>query len=155
MTAPTPSGFLEFIRNQMGVPTAALPDNSIYITWSYDEAIETVNRNIQRAAPIMYLRAVYNLAASLLINSAQDVVQDPPLPTGTLGYFATIRQALGLNSLLAGLVSSASDEGSSGSLATPDFIKNLSLSELALIKDPYGRAYLSIAQKYGTVWGLN
>jgi hypothetical protein len=153
--APTPAGFLDFVRTQMGVSTAVLPDSSIYLALAFNVAIEIVNINLQPASPTLYTLAVYNLAASNLLNFAQDVPQTPPVVPPALGYFAKIRKTLGINSGSLGVITSASDEGTSGSLMLPDFVKALSISDLAYIRDPYGLQYLAIAQRYGSVWGLN
>ena len=143
---PTLAGFLAFVRNQAGISTGALPDDSVYITWCYMQSLEIVNTALQVVAPIGYMLAVYNLGTSLLIQSAQDT------PPST--YFADLRKKLDVNGSLLGQVTSSSDEGTSISVEVPDFVKALSLSDLQLIKDPFGRAYVAFAQKYNTAWGL-
>ena len=69
---PTLAGFLQFVRGQMGLSTAVISDSSVYITWAYSVAVEIVNMDLQAASPTVYMLAVYNLAASNLLNFAQD-----------------------------------------------------------------------------------
>jgi hypothetical protein len=35
----------------------------------------------------------------------------------------------------------------------PDFFKDLSLADLQMLQDPWGRRYLMIAQQFGSLWG--
>jgi hypothetical protein len=146
-TTPTLAGFLLFIRGQMGVSTTVLPDDSIFIVWAYNVAIELVNLGLQAASPTVYMLAVYNLAASNLVNFAQDQAGNT--------YFADLRRTLQIDSMVPELVTSASDQGTSSSYFIPDFYKNISLADLQYLKDPWGRQYLAFAQRYGTLWGLN
>lgn len=144
---PTFAGFLSFVRNQAGFGQAALPDDSVYLTWCYEIAIETVNRTLQWVAPTVYALAVYNLGTSYLVNFAEDT---PPDTT-----FSMLRKKLDIDGPALGSVTSTSDEGTSVSVQAPDFFSQLSLEELQQLKDPFGRRYLALAQKAGSVWGLN
>lgn len=149
---PTLAGFETFVRSVMQVPTSALPDGAPVIQYSYDFALDWVNEALA-AVPSkstswsIYARAVYNLAADTLINWAPD-------QTGRT-YFADLRKSFECNSFTAGVIQSSSDEGTSESLMVPDAFKNLTIANLANLKTPYGRAYLGIAQSYGTLWGLS
>ena len=143
---PTIEGFKTFIYDYVGIPAAALPDVSPAIQAAYDMSIETVNL-LLTIAPLSYTSAVYNLGTDLLINYAQDV------PPST--YFADARLAFKINSFVPGVVNSASDNGTSTGLMVPDFFKDLTLSDLQHMKTPWGRAYLAIAQKTGTLWGVS
>lgn len=79
-----------------------------------------------------------------------------PGAAATETYFATIRRQFKLASTVPGVIASTSDLSTSVSLDNPDFMKGLTLENLQLLKTPWGRAYLSIAQKYGpTIWGLS
>lgn len=131
----------------MGVSTTVLPDGSEYLVWAYDIARDTVSHMIQRASPTLYLVAVYSLAGDVLINIAQDVAGQT--------FFACLRRDWGINDFVSGVISASSDESTSESLLVPDAFKNLTLSDLQNLKTPYGRAYLAIAQKIGTLWGLS
>jgi hypothetical protein len=145
---PTIEDWLLFIRYQMGIGTAVLPDDSPSIIYAWDMAIALVNLDFALIPGPLYQVAVYNLAGSNLINWAIDV------PGST--YFKDLRAQWKIDSFVPGVVQSASDEGTSSSLQIPEFFNNLTLADLQLLKDPWGRAYMAIAQNYGpTVWGLN
>lgn len=146
-TQPTPAGFLQFIRSVMGINTTVLPDGSQSITDAYDMAVAIVNLTLN-VVPAVYTLAVYNLAGDNLVNWAMDVAGQT--------YFAELRKELGVNNFAAGVVTSASDESTSTSLATPDYMKKLTLSDLQNLKTPYGRQYLAFAQRYGPgAWGVS
>ncbi len=143
---PTLAGFQWFIASIMGINTTELPANSTVITWVYNQAIATVNLAIT-SSPSLYEQAVYNLAGDLLINFAED-------QTGQT-FFADSRAKFHIYDFVAGVVSSTSDESTSTSLEVPEQFKNLTMADLQNIKTPYGRQYLAIAQKYGTLWGIS
>ena len=143
---PTIEGFKTFIYDYVGIPVAALPDVSPAIQAAYDLSIETVNL-LLTVAQLSYTSAVYNLGTDLLINYAQDI------PPST--FFADTRATYKINSFAPGVVTSASDNGTSTSLMVPDFFKELTLSDLQHLKTPWGRTYLAIAQKTGTLWGVS
>lgn len=145
--SPTFADFVTFVRFQAGFSATALPDDSVYLQWSYDIAVETVNRTLQQVAPTVYALAVYNLATSYLVNFAMDTLPDTT--------FSKLRAKLNLDGPALGPVTSTSDEGTSVSVQAPDFFSELSLEELSQLRDPWGRRYLMLAQKCGSVWGLN
>lgn len=149
---PTPDGFLIWVRGFMGVPASVLPDNSPYLGYAYDIAITTVN-TLLAAAPNQYALAVYNLGGDRLVNITPDAV---PLVVykNELPYWAYQREAFKIYAFSAGVVQSASDEGTSDSLLVPDAFKGLTMSDLQNLKTPWGRNYLSYAQKFGSLWGL-
>lgn len=136
------SGFLQFIRDDMGITADQLPDSNASIIRAYNGAVEWVNGDLLIAMPYLYETAVYNLAASFLVN------------WGSADVLAELRKTYTLNSLNVGVISSASDNGTSQSRLVPDFFKNLSLTDLQMLRDPWGRAYLMIAQQFGSLWGL-
>lgn len=146
MAGPTQAGFVAFVRGQMGIGPSVLPDDSNYLVWAYDVALAIVNRALAAVPPI-YMLAIYNLAGDNLINYAQDT------PPST--YFADLRKTWGINSFVAGVITSSSDEGTSESLTVPDAFKNLTIADLQNLKTPYGRTYLGFAQRYGTLWGIS
>lgn len=143
----TLAGFTAFLRDIVGITPLNLPCASPVIVFAYDFSIATVNLAIQQASCIVYDAAVYNLATDTLINYAPDQIGRP-------AYFAKLRKGYGINSFVAGVISAGADETTSQSILVPEFFKNLTFSDLAELKTPYGRAYLAIAQKYGTLWGL-
>jgi len=71
-------------------------------------------------------------------------------------YFVNARWRLQMAAFSPGVVTSAGDLSTSAGLLNPEFMSGLTLEDLNLLKTSYGRAYLSIAQKYGpTIWGLS
>ena len=137
------SGFIEFVRTDMGITADQVPDDSASLSMAYNAAIQWVNSDILAVMPDLYGIAVYNLAASFLVNY------------GTESVLSTLRQKLGLNNLKSGVIDSASDNATSASRFVPDFFKNLSLADLQMLADPWGRRYLMIAQQFGSLWGLS
>lgn len=176
---PTLAGFLSFVRQTMAIPADILPDNSPVIAMAFAIALAIVNPAL-RIIPIpsqdsasvtlnagglsIYALAVYNLAASNLLQYAQDL-PDAPLVHGSGGpngnppglpFFAWTRQRLNINGFVSGVVQSTSDEGSSTSLVVQDAAKDFTIANLAQLKDIYGRTYLALAQSAGpTTWGLS
>ncbi|OYV61588.1 MAG: hypothetical protein B7Z69_00555 [Actinobacteria bacterium 21-73-9] len=98
-------------------------------------------------SPLMFQQAVYNLAGDVLLNIAQDQADR--------GFFSEYRDRLGLNDFVPGMIGSASDTGTSQALANPDWVRTLTLGNLQNLKTPYGRAYLAIAQNYGTWFAMS
>lgn len=137
------SGFIEFVRADMGITTDQVPDDSPSFSLAYGGAVEWVNPDIAIVMPNLYTVAVYNLGASFLINY------------GTESVFAEFRKDYGLNNFTAGVITGASDNATSSQRLVPDFFKNLSLADLQMLKDPYGRRYLMIAEQFGSLWGLS
>ena len=70
---------------------------------------------------------------------------------GTFGYgfFAQARQQFNMLSLTAGVVSGATDQGTSDTLVVPDFFKNITMDDLNLLLTPWGRYYQGWCQAYG------
>jgi len=162
--APTVTGYLAFIRNQAQIPTSALPDASPYIQGTFNMAL--TNANVQlacmpvfgdRTGPTPYQLAVYNLGVSNLINFAPDQPGAPAVPGSQPPeqYFTYWRNKWNLLAPISGVVSSSADESTSVSLEVIDQLKYLTLADLALMKDPYGRAYLNLASRSGYLLGLS
>jgi hypothetical protein len=154
---PTIEGYLNFIRGIMGVPVGALADDSPYIEWSYDWALNLVYEGLQLVAsqptsPTMYVIAVYNCAADMLVNITQD---DPNAPAPYNTFWSDLRTKLGINSFVPGVITSSSDSGTSQSLSVPEQLQNLSLMDLQQLKTPWGRNYLAIAGSWGPIWGIS
>lgn len=145
---PTREGFIVFLRKLVCIPTAALPDCSEAITAAFCNAMQIVNLQISQASHLLYREAVYNLATDYLINWAPD-------QTGGNDYFTKLREAYSITAFTAGVIQATADEGTSESMLVPDFFKQITLADLQNLKTPYGRAYLAIAQRAGTLWGLS
>lgn len=137
------SGFIDFVLTDMGINATQVPDDSPSISLAYGGAVEWVNQDIEMVMPQFYAVAVYNLAASFLVNY------------GTESVFAETRDKLKLNDFTAGVITGASDNATSAQRLVPDFFKDLSLADLQMLKDPWGRRYLMIAQQFGSLWGLS
>ncbi len=102
--------------------------------------------------PSYYAWAVYNLAAHLLIMWAPD---NPALAPPNNTFFADLRDKYGLNSFTPGVIQASHDQGTGQAFIVPDFVKNMTMADLAYLKTPWGRAYMGLAQAYGpTIWGL-
>lgn len=155
---PTLAGFQTFITTVMGISSGNLSPTNPVIAFVYNLAINMVNLaidhlpNADPTQPTMYAVAVYNYAGDALIQLAQDAT---PSFTPPLSYFVELRQMYGLNSVPTGMISSSGDQGTNSSYVVPDFAQTLQLMDLQQMKTPYGRMYLSIAQNYGTLWGLS
>lgn len=146
-TKPTRAGFLAFLRDVVGIPPNALSDTSVQIDYAYEVALLIVNLKIACAIPQLYVLAVYNLGADNLITWAQD---KPPST-----YFTDLRASFGTNQFTGGVVASTYDEGTGTSLQIIEALKDLSIGQLQNLKTPYGLAYLDIASKVGTDWGIS
>jgi len=151
---PTLAGFQAFITGVMGIDPLYLPSDSPVIGWAYTVALMVVNPDLALIAPpngspvqtSMYALAVYNLAGDNLINYAPDQAGRT--------YFADLRKSMGISAFAAGVVTGASDSGTSDSLAVSEALHNLTLGQLQNLKTPYGRQYLALAQTSGTMWGV-
>jgi hypothetical protein len=147
VVSPTFAGFVAFVRGTMGISSVVLPDAEPCLREAYDLSIETVNRAIQPAAPNMYRSAVYNLGGDIVINTAPD-------QEGST-YFLDLRAKWNVLDPTSGVVQSSSDASTSQTLTVPEQANTFTLGDLQNLKTPYGRAYLIIAQKYGTLWGIS
>ena len=143
---PNLPDFITFVRNQ-GVTAAMLPDASDFFNWAFVQARD-ITLHVPQIPSILYVMAVYNYGMNWLINWAQDT------PPST--FFTDYRKANGILAFTAGPVSATADQGTSSSFATPDWVKDATLSTLGLLKTPWGRAYLEYAQQWGpTVVGVS
>lgn len=142
------AGFLLFLRNVVDFSTTVLPDADPQIEYSYEVAKATVNHFLRCLPRIMYHTAVYNLATDILINVAHD--------QSGLDFFRDLRKSMGLTQFVAGVISSASDQGTAEALRVPIGFNNLTIADLSNLKTPYGRVYLGIAQSFGpSLWGIS
>lgn len=153
---PTLAGFVNFLR-QLGINTAVLPDDSVFIPFTYEVSLATVTRFLV-VVPPLYTLAVYNLATDLLINYAEDVPDAPDVAGSNplAPYFANLRNQFGVYSFVAGVVSGSGDNGTSQTLTVQKAADNFTLDDLQRLKTPYGRRYLELAQKAGPeLWGVS
>lgn len=146
-TTPNIADYTTFIRNQVGISSTYLPDNSQWIASTFNMAIDTVNTTLALASGLAYTLAVYNLGSDRLINYAIDLQGQ--------SYFSQVRQQFGIANFSPGMVSASSDEGTGESLLNPEFMRTMTMGDLQMTKTPWGRQYMAFAQEYGgTIWGL-
>lgn len=133
------------------VPTEPVSEASItvyspYVGWALNYAIQVALPGPQIGAGLsgfagQYILAVYNLALHQLLKIAQDQPNQ--------SFFTQARAQYKIGTLIPGVVMASGDQATSETLVVPEFFKNLTLSELDLVKTPYGRDYLGYAQMYG------
>ena len=148
ITTPNLADFQTFLTTFVQIPTAALPANSPYPAFVFPEA-QSLVLNAPMAPSQLFCMATYNCATHLLFLIA------PDQPGQT--YFAAARSntGFGLVQPSSGIVVSSSDQGTSASLAQPNWAAGLTVDQLSFMKTPWGREYLAYNQKYGpTIWGL-
>lgn len=159
LKGPTLAGFVTFIQTVMQVPATAIPSPATdpNVALCYNIAVDLVNSAIAQVSGDMYILAVNNLAASNLVNYYPDPIGAPNVAGSSPAapFFANLRNMWKLNSFVAGVVNSSSDEGTSQSLEMPEWASKLSIADLQYLKDPYGRHYMQIAQRFGSLWGLS
>jgi len=146
-TKPNVTDLTTFLRTVVGIPTAALPDNSGYIPWALSYAEEKTLMVLYAVGQDYYCFAVYLLATSFLINWCPDQAGQT--------YFADLRKAWNINGFVGGVIQSTADVTTSESMDMPDFIKGLTIGQLQSLKDPYGRQWLSMNADNGPVWGIS
>lgn len=154
-STPNQADFLIFIGNQPNPPNSTeLPSGSLYPTWALDQAID-IALNGGALPAILYVLATYNLAYHLLLKIAQDQSGQTYFTTaqrtyGLLPVVTTLNgQAVGPSQWTAGIVSAATDQGTSTTIEAPEWTQTLTLQANDLLKTPWGRYYLDYAQSYG------
>jgi hypothetical protein len=150
-TIPNLEDYTTWIYVYMGVDPGVLPSDSPYIEYSFAYSLEWVNLYLDIASPLIYTNAVYNFGGNMLVNIVQD---NPNLPPPDNTYWTDLRQSLGINNFIPGFINAANDEDTSAALLVPLNLQNLTLADLQMLKTPWGRAYLAIAQSVGSMWGL-
>lgn len=145
-TTPNQADYLLFLRGTVNIKATLLPDDADIIVMSLAIAQEIVNDQLACASARMYTLAVYNLATDRLINYAPDEQNQT--------YFRDLRKDMKINQPSVGVVSASSDESTSTTLLNPEQMKYFTLRDLQMLKTPYGREYLGLAQSVGTLWGL-
>lgn len=139
--------FLEFLASSVQIPAAALPATSPWPGYAFKQALTLVPL---AGAGILDTLAVYNCATHMLISITPDISGQ--------NWFSRARSVagFGLVTLSTGLVAGSSDNGTSVSLATPDWARRLTVGQLGFYKTPWGREYLGYIQSYGpTIVGIS
>ena len=157
-TTPNVTDYTTFLQEDVGIPQGILTASANAIAVSLSVAVATVTPDLAAgscASPVtglvavsFYVLACYNLGADRLFNLAPN----PPNQT----FFSDQREKMRLLEPAVGIVTTASDQGTAGSLMNPEQLRRLTLADLQTLKTPWGRTYLGIAQSYGpTLWGLS
>jgi len=149
MFPPSFADFVSFVRNDMGISTAVLPDDSTSLAVSFGKAGEFMPAYLA-CAEIMYsyTDALLNLGGAYLIQSAVDVAGS--------SFFDDLRNAFKMTGAWrSGVITSSSDNASSASTAVGNAMQNLNLADLQLLQTPYGRTALAFLQEMGTYWGIS
>lgn len=138
---PSLEGFIRFVRDDMKVPVHAIADDDPTLECCFQSAMELIphDQGLERL-PVIYVRTVYNAAASFLLNFA--LVRGLPTCEKTQPWEAGYRD-----------YQRGSRPGTSGSITISDALSNLSLLDLQMLQDPYGRQIVAVLMQMGTVWG--
>jgi hypothetical protein len=147
---PTIEGFTVWVEAVMGVPTGDMPDSST-LQVAFDQALNLAYIGLQgvpaqSTSLTIYAQAVYNLGGAMLLEIAMDN------PNST--YWSDLRNKLGINSFVPGLVNQAHDQGTGEGMYILPIFAGLTMLGLQLIKSPWGRNYLMFAGQWGPIWGL-
>lgn len=138
---PNLEDFTTYVYGQ-GVPVIDLPLSSEFLVWAFNHANDrTMTGPIGLMPSGAYVIAVYNLGMHQLLKIAID-------ESGQT-FFTNSRKQFNLLSFTGGVVQTASDQSTSTTVAVPDLLKNLSLSDLDLLKTPWGRDYAAYSMNYG------
>jgi len=140
---PSLAGFVEFIRDTMGINTTILPNDDSYIEFSYEFSIRTCSNTLDVIDEFLYTNAVYNLAGDTLLTYGKDQPGQ--------SFFTQVQQKYQLNTFVPGVVDGAHDESTGSSMLVPDTFKRLTIGNLQNLKTPYGRFYLQIVQDLGSL----
>jgi hypothetical protein len=119
------------------------------IVWTLNLALDMVHWAINAASPNIYTLACYNYATDRLLNFAQDVANQT--------FFRDQRHNLHLTDIgPVGAVASAGDGGTSAGILNPEQMRMLTLDDIQMLKTPWGRQYMAIAQSYApNIWGIS
>jgi hypothetical protein len=145
-----PVGIGTYLLSQAALSSQSTPEaitaTNQWIVWTFGVALKTVNRALAIAGEL-YNIAVYNLATDRLLNWAPDIEGQT--------YFQDLRRDMKLTRPALGVASSGSDQGTSGAVLNPDFMRALTMADLQTLKTPFGREYMGIAQQFGPdIFGL-
>jgi hypothetical protein len=90
------------------------------------------------------------------VNPAQSYgsVATPFTINSQFTYFSDLRDLWKLNNFVAGVVQTTSDENTSTTLKVAEVMERLMFSDLDYLKTPFGRKYLSLANRVGTPFGM-
>jgi len=144
---PNTTDLYTFLMDVAGIPAAALPSSSPYLSWALSYSEQMTLKVLRVVGQDFYCFAVYLLATSFLINWC------PDQPGQT--FFADLRKTWNITGFIGGTIQSSADESTSESLLAPEFLKGLTIGQLQMLKDPYARQWLAMQSEWGTSWGLS
>lgn len=147
---PNVTDYTTFLRNELDIPVSALPDNSSWITWALNRGVALIQNFPGYVDQYDYTNVVYNCAAHIQI----EITPDQPAQS----FFSTLRGGgeggFNLVGSVTGILSAASDQGTSQSMVVPDAMQRLTFQDLQFAKTPWGRVALGWGQDIGPVWGV-
>ena len=128
------------------VPSSPVSVSSVqalspYLGSSFDYAVGRVMSGSGMIPATLYVRAVYNLGMHQLLKDAQDV------PSYT--FFSDARATYKLNDFLGGVITASSDQNTAQTIQVGEPLKGLGISNLDLLKTPWGVKYAGYAMEYG------
>jgi|SRR5580700_3659970 hypothetical protein len=152
------------------ISAAAWASNLVTVTTSTPNTLYPGdNIAIAGVSPLAYMKPPPPSRGPFIVNSVVDsehftyALSPNPGTANVLAgasvsqtFFQQLRAACKITAFFPGVVGNASDVSTSVGIDNPDFMRGLQLSDLQLLKTPYGQAYLRIAQKAGpTVIGIS
>lgn len=150
-SSPNLPDFLQFLADSVQISSAALPSDSPYPQYALDQAIALVLNPSGATYPgVMYSLACYNAATHILLVITPDQTGQNWFANVRGNNSSSIPPGFALNAPSTGLVVSTSDQGTSAGLAEPEWAKGLTVGQLDFYRTPWGRAYLSFQQSYGS-----
>lgn len=144
-STPTLAGFTAYVR-AIPFDSTVIPDGDPGFDIAFAIAMAWTPQTLNSIDPIVYTYTVYEWGTSVMI------ARQPDQPNQT--FFTTLRQGYKTDNFVAGVVQSAADQGTSDALAVADSLKGLGMTQLALLKDPWGRRALAACMSIGPLWGL-
>ena len=127
-------------------PQTAVSDQtlSVYtpsLLWAFQYAFDRCPAGSGYIPASAYVPALYNLGMHQLLKIGQDISGQ--------AFFTNARTQYSLLNFIGGIISSASDQNTASTTAVPDLLKNMNLSDLDLVKTPWGREYMAYAMEFG------
>ena len=98
-----------------------------------------------------YVHVVYSCATHIQL----EITPDQPGQTFFASKQGNGPGGFGLGTPTAGIVASASDQGTSTAFTVPEAMKRLSFQDLHFSKTPWGRTWLGWGQDFGSPVGIS
>lgn len=149
-TTPIAIGTTSYAIHALTTGTASPPTadttGSPWIGYAFN-ASKNLTLVVSTVAAQDYVNVVYCGAAHT------QLFITPDLPNQQ--WFANARTNFKMLAPVNGLVTQASDQGTSSTTVVPDTMKRLNFADLQFITTPWGRLWLGWGQDYGTPWGIS